>query len=196
MQKDFRKGIARAVHAQAQPLTGPVDCLRRLSKRDQLLISHAGDSTRRAARPSTQEQFRIKTDLLDASTQFAEATRRLEAGNYRGAMEYFQFATDIEPTGTHRAHLAWARYLVDPARNAKLVLSELGGLQKQEPGCNRAWYFAGEIQRALGQYGDAEESFKRAYKTDLGDKKSQQLAIEMMRAKREATREMARWTFR
>jgi hypothetical protein len=145
----------------------------------------AAEKAKGASRPSTQEQFRIKTDLLDASTQFAEATRRLEAGNYRGAMEYFQFATDIEPTGTHRAHLAWARYLVDPARNAKLVLSELGGLQKQEPGCNRAWYFAGEIQRALGMYAEAEESFKRAYKTDLGDKKSQQLAIDMMRAKRE-----------
>jgi tetratricopeptide (TPR) repeat protein len=145
----------------------------------------AAEKAKGAARPSTQEQFRIKTDLLDASTQFAEATRRLEAGNYRGAMEYFQFATDIEPTGTHRAHLAWARYLVDPAKNAKLVLSELGGLQKQEPGCNRAWYFAGEIQRALGMYAEAEESFKRAYKTDLGDKTSQQLAIDMMRAKRE-----------
>jgi tetratricopeptide (TPR) repeat protein len=146
----------------------------------------AAEKARGAARPTTQEQFRIKTDLLDASTQFAEATRRLEAGNYRGAMEYFQFATDIEPTGTHRAHLAWSRYLVDPQRNGRLVLAELAGLQKQEPGCNRAWYFAGEIQRALGLYGEAEESFKRAYKTDLGDKKSQQLAIDMMRAKREA----------
>jgi tetratricopeptide (TPR) repeat protein len=139
-----------------------------------------------AARPSTQEQFRIKTDMLDASTQFTEAMKRLDAGNYRGAMEYFQFATDIEPSGVNRAHVAWARYLVDPQRNAKLVLGELTALQKQEPSCNRAWYFAGEIQRTLGLYADAEESFKRAYKTDLGDKKSQQLAVDMMRAKRDA----------
>lgn len=145
----------------------------------------AAEKARGAARPSTEEQFRIKTDLLDASTQFAEATRRLEAGNFRGAMEYFQFATDIEPSGTNRAHLAWARYLVDPQRNARLVLTELAGLQKQEPGCNRAWYFGGEIQRALGLYAEAEESFQRAYKTDLGDKKSQQLAVDMMRARRE-----------
>jgi cytochrome c-type biogenesis protein CcmH/NrfG len=86
----------------------------------------------------------------------------------------------------NRAHVAWARYLVDPQRNAKLVLGELTALQKQEPGCNRAWYFGGEIQRTLGLYADAEESFKRAYKTDLGDKKSQQLAVDMMRAKRDA----------
>jgi len=146
----------------------------------------AAEKAKGAARPSTQEQFRIKTDMLDASTQFTEALQRLDAGNYRGALEYFQFATDIEPSGTNRAHLAWARYLVDPQRNGKPVLTELGALQKQEPGCNRAWYFAGEIQRALGMYAEAEESFKRAYKTDLGDKKSQQLAIDMMRAKREA----------
>jgi tetratricopeptide (TPR) repeat protein len=145
----------------------------------------AAEKARGGSRPTTQEQFRIKTDLLDASTQFAEASRKLEAGNHRGAMEHFQFATDIEPSGANRAHLAWARYLVDPQRNARLALGELAGLQKQEPGCNRAWYFAGEIQRALGQYAEAEESFKRAYKTDLGDKKSQQLAIDMMRAKRE-----------
>ncbi|HSN14126.1 MAG TPA: molecular chaperone DnaJ, partial [Anaeromyxobacteraceae bacterium] len=145
----------------------------------------AAEKARGASRPSPQEQFRIKTDMLDASTQFTEATRRLEAGNYRGAMEYFQFATDIEPSGVNRAHLAWSRYLVDPQRNARLALTELAGLQKQEPGCNRAWYFAGEIQRALGLYADAEESFKRAYKTDLGDRKSQQLAVDMMRAKRE-----------
>jgi tetratricopeptide (TPR) repeat protein len=145
----------------------------------------AAEKARGASRPSTQEQFRIKTDMLDASTQLAEATRRLEAGNYRGALEYFQFATDIEPSGVNRAHLAWSRYLVDPQRNARLALTELAGLQKQEPGCNRAWYFAGEIQRALGLYADAEESFKRAYKTDLGDKKSQQLAVDMMRARRE-----------
>jgi curved DNA-binding protein CbpA/ribosomal protein L12E/L44/L45/RPP1/RPP2 len=143
------------------------------------------EKARGASRPTTQEQFRIKTDLLDASTQFAEASRRLEAGSYRGALEHFQFATDIEPSGVNRAHLAWARYLVDPQRNARLVLGELAGLQKQEPGCNRAWYFAGEIQRALGQYAEAEESFKRAYKADLGDKKSQQLAVDMMRARRE-----------
>lgn len=145
----------------------------------------AGEKASGANRPSTQEQFRIKTDLLDASTQFAEATSRLETGNYRGAMEYFQFATDIEPSGVNRAYLAWARYLVDPQRNGRLALNELAGLQRQEPGCNRAWFFAGEIQRALGQYAEAEESFKRAYRTDPGDKKSQQLAVEMMRARRE-----------
>jgi hypothetical protein len=146
----------------------------------------AAEKAKGAARPTTQEQFRIKTDMLDASTQFAEATKRLEAGNYRGALEYFQFATDIEPSGVNRAHLAWSRYLIDPQRNAKLALGELVALQKQEPSCNRAWYFGGEIQRTLGLYADAEESFKRAYKTDLGDKKSQQLAVDMMRAKREA----------
>ena len=146
----------------------------------------AAEKASGASRPTTHEQFRIKTDLLDASTQFAEASRRLEAGNFRGAMEYFQFATDIEPSGVNRAHLAWARYLVDPQRNSRLVLGELAGLQKQEPGCNRAWYFAGEIERSLGLYAEAEEAFKRAYKTDLGDKKSQQLAVDMMRARREA----------
>jgi hypothetical protein len=54
-------------------------------------------------RPSTAEQFRIRTDLLDASTQFDEAMKRLKVENYAGAFEYFEYACDIDPKPLYRA---------------------------------------------------------------------------------------------
>ncbi len=108
----------------------------------------AAERARGASRPSTAEQFRISTELLDASSQYQEGLRRLAAGNARGALEQFQFAADIEPKPLTRAHLAWARYLVDPERHARLALGELADVARTEPGCARAHFFTGEILRA------------------------------------------------
>ena len=136
------------------------------------------------ARPSTAEQFRISTDLLDASSQFQEGLKRLAAGNPRGALEQFQFAVDIEPRPLTRAHLAWARYLVDPARHAKLALGELGEVVRADPGCARAHFFTGEILRGQGAPAEAEEAYRRAHRADPGERRAQELAVEMMRAKK------------
>ncbi|MBL9039810.1 MAG: DUF4388 domain-containing protein, partial [Archangium sp.] len=64
-----------------------------------------------AAVPKTRGSglFRIRTELLDADAQFKEGHQRLEAGNFRGAVEYFEYACDIEPRGRFLAFLAWAR---------------------------------------------------------------------------------------
>lgn len=146
----------------------------------------AAERKRGAARPSTAEQFRISTDLLDASAQFAEGRRRLAEGNPRGALEQFQFAADIEPSALHRAHVAWARYLCDPARFGSLALSELSGIVRAEPGCARAHFFAGEIQRAAGAFDRAEEAYRLAQRADPSDRRSQELALEMMRSRKAA----------
>jgi tetratricopeptide (TPR) repeat protein len=135
-------------------------------------------------RPSTAEQFRISTELLDASTQYQEGLRRLAAGNPRGALEQLQYAADIEPRPLTRAHLAWARYLVDPERHARLALGELADVVKADPGCARAHFFAGEIHRAQGAWGEAEEAYRRAFKADPADRRSQELALEAMRQKK------------
>jgi tetratricopeptide (TPR) repeat protein len=139
-------------------------------------------------RPSTEEQFRIKTDLLDAASQLAEGKRRLAAGNARGALEYFQYAADIEPKATHRAHVAWARYLVDPERHGRLALGELEELARKEPTAADAHRFAADILKAMRRWVEAEEAYKRAYRLDPSDKRSQEGAIEMMRARKAGDR--------
>ncbi len=149
----------------------------------------ATEAARAPARPSTADQFRIQTDLLDASAQFAEGARRLAAGDARGALEYFQYAADIEPKAVHRAHLAWARYLVDPERHARLALGELAELARKEPGCAEAHRFSADILKAGGRWAEAEEAYRRAFQLDPADRRSQEAALEMLRARKAAPRE-------
>ena len=124
----------------------------------------AEERRRTEAKPSTSEQFRIRTDLLDAGTQFDQARERLAANNPRAAMEYFEYACDIDPRPQHRAWRAWCRYLMDPARHARLALEELSGLCREEAATDEAFGFAGEIHRKLGQYTEAESCFRKAFK--------------------------------
>ncbi|WNG44407.1 DUF4388 domain-containing protein [Archangium minus] len=115
-------------------------------------------------RPSTEEQFRIRTDLLDARTQYDEAMRRLKAENYAAAFEYFEYACDIDPKPVYRAYRAWARYLMKPESHGKLALQELLDVVKQEPGCEEAWFFTGEVSRGEGQWAQAEDAYRKAFK--------------------------------
>jgi hypothetical protein len=115
-------------------------------------------------RPSTAEQFRIRTDLLDARTQYDEAMKRLKAENYAGAFEYFEYACDIDPKPIYRAYRAWARYLMKPESHGKLALQELQDVTRQEPGCEEAWFFTGEVSRGEGQWTQAEDAYRKAFK--------------------------------
>jgi hypothetical protein len=115
-------------------------------------------------RPSTQEQFRIKTELLDGRTQFDQGKKRLEARNFAGAFEYFEYACDIEPRPLHLAHRAWARYLMKPEAHGKLVVQELSEVLRQEPGLEEGWFFLGEVSRGEGQWAQAEDAYRRAFK--------------------------------
>ncbi|MBF5045131.1 DUF4388 domain-containing protein [Aggregicoccus sp. 17bor-14] len=117
-----------------------------------------------ASRPSTAEQFRIRTDLLDGRTQFEEGRKRLEAGNFPGAFEYFEYACDIEPRSVHRAFRAWARYLLKPEAHGRLVLGELGELTREDPTCEDALFFLGEVARGESQWAQAEEAYRKAFK--------------------------------
>jgi curved DNA-binding protein CbpA len=146
----------------------------------------AAEQRKGSGRPSTAEQFRIATDLLDAGTQFAEGKRHLEAGKPRSALDLFQYACDIEPRALYRAHLGWARWLVDPERNARLALHELGEAARADSGCAEALFFSGEIHRARGEHAEAEEAYRRASRANPQDRRAQELALEMMRARKGA----------
>lgn len=124
----------------------------------------AEEKRRSAPRQSAAEQFRIRTDLLDAQSQFDQGRKRLQEGNPRGALEYFEYACDIEPRPRHRAWRAWARYCSDPARHARLALQELTALANEEGATDEVFAFAGQIHQKSGSWAEAEACFRRAYK--------------------------------
>ncbi len=132
-------------------------------------------------RPSTAEQFRIRTDLLDARTQYDEAMKRLKAENYAGAFEYLEYACDIDPKPIYRAYRAWARYLMKPESHGKLALQELQEVSRQEPGCEEAWFFTGEVSRGEGQWTQAEDAYRKAFKLNPKNRQYVDLIQEAMK---------------
>jgi tetratricopeptide (TPR) repeat protein len=159
-----------------------------LAEPEQLLLwkkrrQASRDAARAPKKDTAAQTFKISTTLLDARSQFAEAKKRLEAGNARGAMEYFEYACDIEAKPEYRSHLAWARFLVSPL-HAKLALTELGDIAKNEPECESAHFFLGEIHRSQKNAALAEEAYRRAFKVNPQNRKAIELAQEMAKAKR------------
>ncbi len=126
--------------------------------------AHREKARNATGRPSTAEQFRIRTDLLDATSQFDEGKRRLEARNFAGAFEYFEYACDIDPKPLYQAHRAWARYLMKPEAHGRLVLQELQEVVRQEPGLEEGWAFLGDVARGEGQWALADEALRKAFK--------------------------------
>lgn len=134
-----------------------------------------------ASRPTTEEQFRIRTDLLDAQSQMAEGRQRLAQENWRGALEYFEYACDIDPRPLHRAHRAWARYLVNPSAHGKLALVELQDALREEPGLEQGWFWCGEMQRGLSDAAGAEASYRKAFKLNPSNRRYVDLIQEVSR---------------
>lgn len=113
--------------------------------------------------------FRIRTDLLDANTQFTQGLDRFTKGDYAGAAEQFEYACDIEPRGRFRAFLAAARYRLHPEFSWVRTLEELAQVCEAEPDCLDAWGFRGEIALAWGRKPEAKEAFERGLKLKPGD---------------------------
>ncbi|MCP3104572.1 DUF4388 domain-containing protein [Myxococcus sp. K15C18031901] len=132
-------------------------------------------------RPSTAEQFRIRTELLDATTQFDEAKRRLAARNFAGAFEYFEYACDIEPRALYQAYRAWARYLMKPESHGRLALQELQELTRQEPALEEGWAFLGEVAQGEGQWALAEDAFRKAFKLNPKNRRYVELVQELVK---------------
>ncbi|MBZ4415130.1 DUF4388 domain-containing protein [Myxococcus sp. RHSTA-1-4] len=139
------------------------------------------EKERGTARPSTAEQFRIRTDLLDATTQFEEAKRRLQARNFAGAFEYFEYACDIDPKPLYQAHRAFARYLMKPDAHGRLALQELQEVVRQEPGMEEGWAFLGEVAQGEGQWPLAEDAFRKAFKLNPKNRRYVELIQEIVK---------------
>ncbi len=127
-------------------------------------------AAREARKPEAQrknaaaEAFRIRTDLLDAGAQFDEGRKRLREGNHRGAVEHLQYAVDIEPQPRFLAWLAWAKYQADPQHEARATLATLAEVTTQDPNCEEAWAWRGELAMAFSQHAEAEDAWRKAYR--------------------------------
>ncbi len=132
-------------------------------------------------RPSTEEQFRIKTELLDGRTQFEQGKKRLEGRNFAGAFEYFEYACDIEPRPLHLAYRAWARYLMKPEAHGKLAMQELGEVMRQDANLEEGWFFLGEVCRGESQWAQAEDAYRKAFKLNPKNRRYVDLIQETMK---------------
>ncbi|MFL5320719.1 MAG: DUF4388 domain-containing protein [Myxococcaceae bacterium] len=165
---------ARAYGSLSEPETQELWRKRRAASREK---------AKGTGRPTAAEQFRIRTDLLDASSQFSDGKQRLHDGSFRAAFELFEYTCDIDPRPLHRAYRAWARHLMDNPRNAKLALTELHDAVKQDPSCEEAYFFAGEVQRHTSQWEGAEECYRRAFKLNPNNRKYVELIQECIKMK-------------
>lgn len=135
---------------------------------------------RRAARDSATpkalkqkaatDAVRIRTELLDAQSQFDEGRRRLAAGQHRSAIEHFQYALDIEPRGRFLAWLAWAKYQLEPG-GAQACLDLLTQASDQDPSCEEATVWRGDLAMVLGKAAEAEAAYRKAVKLAPGNPK-------------------------
>ncbi|MBE2251955.1 MAG: tetratricopeptide repeat protein [Myxococcus sp.] len=128
---------------------------------------------RRAARDSktpqalrqkaAAEAVKIRTDLLDAQSQFEEGRKRLAAGNPRSALEHFQYALDIEPSGRVLAWLGWTRYQLEP-NGAAACFEVLTRACEQDPACEEAQVWRGDLAMVVGRPDVALEAYRQAVK--------------------------------
>lgn len=122
------------------------------------------------ARKSTG-MHQIKTDLLDPEAQFKKGKAAMEAGKPREAIMLLEFAADCDPqNGLYAAELAWCRFLNSSAA-APQAIRELQETLRRDPNCGIAAFYAGEIERQVGNHDEAEAHLRRAIKLMSPDRR-------------------------
>ena len=140
-----------------------------VDKRNTLLFRRKTLREERARKAPTTHQ--IKTDLLDSEAQFKKGKAALEAGRHKDALMLLEFASDCDPQNSlYAAELAWCRFLVSSAQAPKAI-KELQETLRRDPNCGLAAYYAGEIERQVGNHTEAEEHLRRAIKLMSPDRR-------------------------
>ncbi len=119
-------------------------------------------ASKKAQPRASADQFKIRTELLDAGAQFTEGKKRLDAGQLASAVEHFQYAVDIEPTGRALAYLALAQFRVAPDFAAERSLAALAEACTRDPDCEEAWAFRADLAMSLSRSSEAAEAFRQA----------------------------------
>jgi hypothetical protein len=113
----------------------------------------------------------IKTDLLDSEAQFKKGKAAMEAGKHREAIMLLEFAADCDPqNGLYASELAWCRFLNSSAA-APQAIRELQEALRRDPNCGLAAFYAGEIERQVGNHDEAEAHLRRAIKLMSPDRR-------------------------
>ncbi len=140
-----------------------------VEQRNTLLFRRKTLRDERAKRPVAN--FAIKTDLLDSESQYKKGKALMDAGKHREALMLLEFAADCDPqNGVYAAELAYCRYLLNPAGAAR-ALKELNEALRRDPGCGLAAFYAGEIERQVGNIAKAEAHLRRAIKLMSPDRR-------------------------
>lgn len=140
-----------------------------VEKRNTLLFRRKTLREERARKAPSMHQ--IKTDLLDSEAQFKKGKAAMEAGKYRDAVMLLEFASDCDPqNGIYAAELAWCRFLNSSAA-APQAIRELQETLRRDPNCGLAAFYAGEIERQVGNYDEAENHLRRAIKLMSPDRR-------------------------
>jgi hypothetical protein len=115
--------------------------------------------------------FAIKTDLLDAESQYKKGKTLVDSGKVREALMLLEFAADCDPQNSvYAAELAYCRFLTTTAL-ADRALKELQETLRRDPNCGLAAYYAGEIHRQAGDAEQAETHLRRAIKLMSPDRR-------------------------
>jgi hypothetical protein len=127
--------------------------------------------TLREERSKKPASFAIKTDLLDSEAHYKKGKALLDAGKAREALVLLEFASDCDPQNSlYAAELAYCRFLHSSALAPK-ALRQLQELLRRDPSCGLAAYYAGEIERQLGNRAEAEDHLRRASKLMAPDRR-------------------------
>jgi tetratricopeptide (TPR) repeat protein len=63
---------------------------------------------------TSNHRFTIKTELLDAGSQYKSGMLALKEKKFGKAVEFFEFAYDVDPKPRYLAYLGWSRFLHNP----------------------------------------------------------------------------------
>jgi hypothetical protein len=113
--------------------------------------------------PSGKYSFAIRTDLLDAGSQYGKGRMLMSQGKYREAEDLLAYAADLSPgNGEYRSELLYCRFLQHPDALAAQTVEGLEEVSRMDPGCGVAWLYKGEVHTAEGQFDHARASYERA----------------------------------
>lgn len=140
-----------------------------VEQRNTLLFRRKTLREERAKRPTAS--FAIKTDLLDSESQYKKGRTLMDTGKHREALMLLEFAADCDPQNSlYAAELAYCRFQVSSA-NATRALKELNETLRRDPNCGLAAFYAGEIERQVGNTAEAEAHLRRAIKLMSPDRR-------------------------
>jgi hypothetical protein len=138
-------------------------------RRNTLLFRRKTLRDERAKKAPSMHQ--IKTDLLDSEAQFKKGKAAMEAGKHREAIMLLEFAVDCDPQNSlYAAELAWCRF-ESSSSAAPQAIRDLQETLRRDPNCGIAAYYAGEIERQVGNHDLAEAHLRRAMKLMSPDRR-------------------------